>query len=62
MNIDNLKPAWEQFKLNRADEISRDEVLSIIEDGHTKVAIFAPRRLMRYTAIYSFLILFCQGC
>jgi hypothetical protein len=62
MNIDNLKSAWNQFKAMPTSEISCDEVLSIIGEKKTSVFSFTPHRVMRNAALYSFLILLCQGC
>jgi hypothetical protein len=62
MNIDNLKSAWNQFKATPTGEVSCEEVLSIISERKNIMFDFTPQRVMRNTALYSFLILICQGC
>lgn len=62
MSLNKFKPAWSQFRLtNSLPAITDDEVMRIIETPRNRMpTIF--RSMIRHTAMYSFLILCCQGC
>lgn len=62
MNLNKFKPAWSQFRLmNSLPPITDDEVMRIIETPRSRMAMIF-RSMIRHTAMYSFLIICCQGC
>ena len=62
MNLNKFKPAWSQFRLmNSLSPIKDDEVMRIIETPRNRMAMIF-RSMIRHTAMYSFLIICCQGC
>lgn len=62
MNLDRFKPVWNQFKvMNRFDCISTAEIISIVELEAKETKLFLWQKVMRQTALYSLLIIFCQG-
>ena len=61
MKLDNLKPAWQQFRLmNALQPIQEKEILSIIEQADP-VAVTKSYRILINTALFIALIIFCQG-
>ena len=61
--MENFKPSWKHFlQHNNAVGISEDEILEIIEKNSKQSLQLFPERILRNTAIFSFLITFCQSC
>jgi len=62
MKSDNVYHSWDKFKrINNSDEIPENEILGIIECVDYRVSYFTER-VIRNTAIFSFLLAFCQNC
>jgi hypothetical protein len=62
MNLNKFRPAWDQFRLmNSLHPVTEDEVMRIIETKDRGITLMF-RRMVRNTAMYSFLIICCQGC
>ncbi len=60
MNLDNLKSAWKQHKLeNSLSIISHDEILQIIDEP--EMINYRVRRLVGNIAMFLILLLGCQG-
>jgi hypothetical protein len=61
MNLNNLKPAWRQFRLiNAMQPIDQEEILLIIERAERQL----PGRLPRFvvnTVVFIVLIVCCQA-
>lgn len=61
MNLNNLKPAWQQFRLlNSMQSIERDEILSIIERTED-MAISKFYRFQINFVMFIGLTICCQG-
>jgi hypothetical protein len=62
MNIDDLKPAWKQFKaMNNHGRIHPEEIVAIISENSKSFHAVATKWI-QHASLYSFLIVFCQGC
>jgi DNA-binding MltR family transcriptional regulator len=58
MNTDKLRSSWNQLKEHHAHTgFSDDEILNIIEHRRP-VLLFSSERILRNTAIFSFIIAF----
>lgn len=63
MTSDQFSTSWNRFKTsNSLTKISDDEILDIIEKSEKRSFHFSAERILRNTAIFSFLIIFCQNC
>ncbi|MBW3467016.1 hypothetical protein [Arthrospiribacter ruber] len=61
MNLNNLKPAWRQFKLiNSMDETNKDEILALIEEVEN-VPINRLPGIVVNSLMILVLIICCQG-
>jgi hypothetical protein len=61
MNLNDLKPAWKQFRLiNSMQPIDQDEILSIIERADREAVRRLPR-FMTNTIVVIVLIICCQA-
>jgi hypothetical protein len=61
MNLNNLKPAWRQFRLiNSMEPIDQEEILSIIA-GADRETIKRMPMFMINTIMVMVLIVFCQA-
>jgi hypothetical protein len=61
MNLDNLKPAWQHFRLlNSMQRCDQQEILSIIERAEG-VTITTTHRSVMITIVFIVLTLCCQG-
>jgi len=61
MNLDNLKPAWQKFRLvNSMQVIDKHEILFLLENHELK-AISFKARVLTNVITFIVLILFCQG-
>lgn len=61
MSLDNLKPAWQQFRLlNSMDSIEKDEILFIIERTHD-IGISKTRLVLINLIMVVVLTICCQG-
>jgi len=61
MNLDNLKPAWRQFRLaNALQPIDQEEILAILERADHD-AIGRLPRLLTNTIVVIVLIICCQA-
>ena len=61
MKLDNLKPAWRQYRLmNALQPIQEKEILSIIEHADPMVTTKSYRMIINM-ALFIALIIFCQG-
>lgn len=62
MNLDKFKPAWNQFKvMSRFDYLSDEEIMCLVKMELNETKLFLWQKVMRQTALYSLLIIFCQG-
>jgi len=62
MNLDKLKPTWEQFKvINAMDEMDETEILSCIEPKKQVYYFKIPKRIAQNALIFSFLIMTLSG-
>jgi hypothetical protein len=61
MNLDNLKPAWQQFRLlNSMHSIDENEILLIIE--HTdEMNVSKIHRYLICSVIFAVLVICCHG-
>lgn len=63
MSSDQFNSSWNRFKTsNSLITISDEEILDIIKNTEKKSFPFSAERIFRNTAIFSFLIVFCQNC
>jgi len=61
MNLNNLKPAWRQFRLlNSMQSIDKQEILFIIERAED-MRIGKMHRSLINSILFTALIIFCQG-
>ncbi len=61
MNLDNLKPAWRQFKLfNSMQSVDQNEILSIIERAERQTTSRLPIFVIN-TIMFIMLTVSCQG-
>lgn len=61
MNLNSLKPAWQQFRLlNSMQSIDKEEILFIIERAEYRRISKIPRYLIN-SIILTVLIICCQG-
>ena len=61
MNLNNLKPAWRQFRLfNSMQPIDQNEILFIIERADRQTVKRVPG-FMTATIVFIILTVFCQG-
>jgi hypothetical protein len=61
MNLDNLKPAWRQFRLvNSMEAMDKKEILSIIERAEDFGARKIHRSLIN-VIVFTVLVISCQG-
>ncbi len=61
MNLNNLKPAWRQFRfLNSMQLMDQEEILSILESAEG-MTISKPNRFLIYTVLFTVLTFCCQG-
>lgn len=61
MNLDNLKPAWRQFRfLNSMQRIDQEEILCLLERAEG-MAVSKANRLLMHTTLFAILTLCCQG-
>jgi hypothetical protein len=61
MNLDNLKPAWQQFKiLNSMRQTDHEEIVLMLERAEG-MAASKTNRLVMYTFMFVVLTIFCQG-
>ncbi len=64
MNITNLKPSWDQFKvINGLDDIDESEILACIEPKRSSSFSLVSKRIAQNAFAYSALIFsLCGGC
>jgi len=61
MQLNNLKPAWQQFKLlNEMQHIASEEILSMIELQDDKDTSIRQKVLFK-VAIFIVITILCQG-
>jgi hypothetical protein len=61
MNLNSLKPAWQQFRfLNSMPSMEKDEILFIIERAE-EMRIYNTHRYLINTLMFTILIISCQG-
>jgi hypothetical protein len=61
MNLSNLKPAWQQFRLrNSLQPLSHQEILFILESAEG-MAVNKTHRLMVNTLVFVVYTFCCQG-
>ena len=61
MNLNNLKPAWRQWRvLNSMQGMNQEEILLILE-GAEIMAISKTNRLLMLTIVFMVITFFCQG-
>jgi hypothetical protein len=61
MNLDNLKPAWQQFRLvNSMQSIDKEEILLVIERGNGLSMSKIHRHLIS-SVVFTVLTICCQG-
>lgn len=61
MNLNSLKPAWQQFRfLNSMPSMEKDEILFIIERAE-EVRVNNTHRYLINTLMFTILIISCQG-
>ena len=61
MNLDNLKPAWQQFRLsNSIQRMDQKEIFLILERAE-EIAITKTSRLLIHAAMFIALTLCCQA-
>jgi len=61
MNLDNLKPAWRQFRLlNSIQSMDKEEILFIIERAEG-VSISNTQRWLINSVMFLVLTICCQG-
>ena len=61
MNLNNLKPAWQQFRLlNSMQSMNREEILLIIERAED-MSISKIHRYLINSIMFTVLILCCQA-
>ncbi len=61
MNLDSLKPAWQQLRvLNAMQPMDQEEIVLILgrADG---MAISKTNRLLMYTIVFMVVLFCCQG-
>jgi hypothetical protein len=62
MNLDKLKPSWDQFKfINGMEDIKESEILASIEPKDQGTNVVFSKRLLQNTFVFSFLILALSG-
>ena len=65
MNLEKFKPAWNQIKaINQLDQLSLAELDLIIGSIESDAGAPAPalwKRVMLHAALYSLLVILCQG-
>lgn len=62
MNLDKLKPSWEQFKVIHAmDEIDESEILSCLEPKKQETHFRISKRIAQNALVFSFLIMTLSG-
>ncbi len=62
MNLDDLKPAWQQYKLqNSLEGIDRQAVLGIIDNANEEIRMNSAMRLAANAAMFLILLICCQG-
>lgn len=61
MNLNNLKPAWQKFRLvNSMHPMDRGEILFILERAEG-MTISKTNRLLMCTIVFVVVTFFCQG-
>jgi hypothetical protein len=61
MNLNNLKPAWRQFRLmNSIPRMDQNEILFILESAES-MAVSKTNRLVVHAMVFIVLTFFCQG-
>jgi hypothetical protein len=61
MNLNNLKPAWRQFRLvNSMQRMDQKEILFMLERAEG-MATSKSNRLLMYTIVFIVLTFCCQG-
>jgi hypothetical protein len=61
MNLNDLKPAWRQFRLfNALQPMDQEEILSIIAQAERQTTGRLPR-FMTNTVVFMILIVCCQA-
>jgi hypothetical protein len=61
MNLNNLKPAWRQFRLvNSMQPLDQNEILLMLERAEG-TAVSKTNRLLMHTVMFVLLIFCCQG-
>ena len=61
MNLNNLKPAWQQFRLlNSMQSMDKEEILFIIERAE-RVGISKVHKYLINSIVFTVLIICCQG-
>jgi hypothetical protein len=61
MNLNNLRPAWRQFRLlNSMQSMDKKEILLIIERAE-EMTVSDIHRYLINSIMFTVLIIFCQG-
>ncbi len=61
MNLNNLKPAWRQFRLlNSMQSMDREEILFIVERAE-EMSIRKIHKYLINSIVFTVLIICCQG-
>lgn len=62
MNLNNLKPAWEQYKFqNSLEGFSSHAVLEFIESQEAEMTSYRTKRILANVAMFLLLMICCQG-
>jgi hypothetical protein len=62
MNLNDLKPAWKQFRiLNSIEAIDEKEILFIIEEADRRPALGRLPVFLTNTVLFIMLTICCQG-
>lgn len=61
MNLDNLKPAWRQFRLKNSMRVMDQEEILLILERAEEITKDKTNRFMVHTLIFIVLTLCCQG-
>jgi hypothetical protein len=61
MNLDNLKPAWRQFRLSNSMQVMDQKEILFMLEGAEGITISKSNRLLMYTIVFIVLTFCCQG-
>jgi hypothetical protein len=62
MNLDKLKPSWDQFKvISGMESIEESEILSCLKPKKQEIHFRISRRMAQNALLFSFLIMTISG-